>query len=66
MVCNGQMKSSRNVFTRECKHECVMLVLEQNYTVAQTASLLLDDILTQRCLINKKLPKELLIDYLRK
>ncbi len=60
------MKSSRHVFTRECKHECVKLVLEQNYGVAQAASLLLDNILTQRCLINKKLPKELLIDYLRK
>jgi 2-polyprenyl-3-methyl-5-hydroxy-6-metoxy-1,4-benzoquinol methylase len=27
------MKSSRNVFTREFKHKCVKLVLEQGYDV---------------------------------
>lgn len=32
------MKRSRNVFTREFKQECIKLVLEQGYDVAQAAS----------------------------
>jgi transposase len=32
------MKSSRNVFTPEFKQECIKLVIEQVYDVAQAAS----------------------------